>query len=192
MHGLQRVTLPLPGCLTFNREVKQFRPRNHPRFHCRAAQSILDSDRRPREWGQSVPISAVVYQGSKGNPQTMRQIYFATGNQNKLKEVSWQETAVVTRASLMLKAMSCCRLLQSWRLGSRCRSSCARQRLISQSCRCAAWSRCSLCGSSTALCCAPGTLLMAVCSALLLCADTSAGMQMSLLCFMLLGCTEQS
>ena len=103
MHALQRVTSPLPGFVTFNPEVKRIRPR--PRlFQCRkilvatcsAAQPVLDSNRRPREWGQSVPISAVVYQGSEGNPQAMREIYFATGNQNKLREVSRREAAVVT------------------------------------------------------------------------------------------------
>ena len=99
MHALQRVTSPSPCFLTFRPEVKQI----HPRFQCRkilvacsAVQPVLDSDRRPREWGQSVPLSAVVYQGSKGNPQAMREIYFATGNQNKLQEVSQQETMVIT------------------------------------------------------------------------------------------------
>ena len=91
MHALQRLTSPLPGLVTFSPEVKQIR-----RFQCRkilvatcsAAQPVLDSERRPRDWGQSVPISAVVYQGSKGSSKAMREIYFATGNQNKLKEVS--------------------------------------------------------------------------------------------------------
>ena len=100
MHALQRFTSPLPGFAPFKSEVKQIR-----RFQCRkilvatcsAAQPVVDSDRRPRDWGQSVPISAVVYQGSRGNPQAMREIYFATGNQNKLKEVSQQVAAVVLR-----------------------------------------------------------------------------------------------
>lgn len=55
----------------------------------------------------------------------------------------------------MLRGIFSCRLWRFWRLGSRCLSSCARQRSTSQSCRCAAWSRCCLCGSSGALCCAP-------------------------------------
>ena len=109
MHALQRVTSPSPGFLTFRPEVKQIHPRLQSKkilvVACSAAQPVLDSDRRPREWGQSVPISAVVYQGSKGNPQAMREIYFATGNQNKLKEVSWRGAAIVTWALLVLKVM---------------------------------------------------------------------------------------